>query len=287
MLKRVVLLGSSGFVGKNLLPLLVKKEIETLSFNSTDLDLTQSESILKLKKELRPDDSLVFISAITPDRGRDAATLIKNLKMAENVGLALQDTPIGHFVYISSDALYDETATLVTEATPCHPLTFHGYMHQGRELILKASLAKLNPPTIFLRPTGVYGPGDTHNSYGPNRFVRTAMQERKINLFGNGEEKRDHLFIEDLSRLIFLCLEIRKTGALNIATGNAVSFRETAETVSKILENKTHVKTEIIGSKRMNPITHKHFDITQLIKTFPSFRFHTLEEGLAKMISHG
>jgi len=45
-------------------------------------------------------------------------------------------------------------------------------------------------PLAILRPTLVYGAGDPHNGYGPNRFRRLASANQPIVLFGEGEERR-------------------------------------------------------------------------------------------------
>ena len=45
----------------------------------------------------------------------------------------------------------------------------------------------------ILRPTLIYGAGDPHNGYGPNRFRRLAATGKPIILFGEGEERRDHV----------------------------------------------------------------------------------------------
>ena len=52
----------------------------------------------------------------------------------------------------------------------------------------------------IVRPTLVYGEGDPHNGYGPNRFIK-LIKKKPIELFGRGEELRDHVWINDVSRL--------------------------------------------------------------------------------------
>ena len=56
-------------------------------------------------------------------------------------------------------------------------------------------------PIVVLRPSPLYGVADPHNGYGPNRFSRLAAQGGEITLFGEGEEKRDHVFVEDLGEI--------------------------------------------------------------------------------------
>jgi nucleoside-diphosphate-sugar epimerase len=42
--------------------------------------------------------------------------------------------------------------------------------------------------------------GDPHNGYGPNRFRRLAAAGQEIVLFGGGEERRDHVLVDDVAR---------------------------------------------------------------------------------------
>ena len=103
-----------------------------------------------------------------------------------------------------------------------------------------------------------------------------AKKDSRITLFGEGEETRDHIHVDDVAALTVNCLLRGSTGILNIATGVSRSFREVAEFVVKQFGN----SIEIISTSRANPITHRHYDVTKLIKEFPSFRFIALAEGV-------
>lgn len=276
--KRVVVLGASGFVAKELVRHLSEQRIETLALGSSQLDLRQPASVEALQKTLRPDDSLVFISALTPDRGRDIRTLMNNLSMAEHVCAALEKTPCAHVVYVSSDAVYSDDVNPVRENSCTGPSSFHGLMHLAREQMLAHTLAKTKTPLFILRPSLLFGAADTHNGYGPNRFLRLAIKGERITLFGEGEEKRDHIYIKDVSKLIGLALAHRSAGTLNCATGVSTSFRDVATAAVGL--SKTPVSVE--GTPRQNPITHRHFDITETLKAFPQFSYTPLAAALAE-----
>ncbi len=72
----------------------------------------------------------------------------------------------------------------------------------------------------MLRPTLIYGAADPHNGYGPNRFCRLAAAGEEIVLFGEGEERRDHVAVEDVAEIAFRVLMRRSRGVLNLATGD-------------------------------------------------------------------
>ena len=150
-------------------------------------------------------------------------------------------------------------------------------MHIAREQILTFAATKARIPLCIFCPCAIYGPGDTHHSYGPNRFSRSAIKDRTITLFGRGEETRDHVYIQDVSRLLTLCLLHRSAGIINAVSGEAVTFHEVAAKIAKLVG--PDVKIECLPSGA--PITHRRFDVTERLKAFPFFAPTPLEEGLA------
>jgi nucleoside-diphosphate-sugar epimerase len=272
---RVVVLGGRGFIGRALRAVLEAAGTPVLAPGSTELDLVAEGSGEPLASMLRDTDAVVVLAAVTPDKGRGRGPLLRNLAMAANVCAALEKTPVAHIVYFSSDAVYPMDVARVTEASCAQPADLYGVMHLTREVMLRTSA---RAPVAVLRSTLVYGAGDTHNSYGPNRFRRMARTERRITLFGEGEEQRDHILVDDVAALAWQVLRHRSSGTLNLATGRSISYAELAREVAALFDG----PIEVVGTPRQNPITHRHFDVTALRKAFPTFRFTLLEKGLAK-----
>jgi UDP-glucose 4-epimerase len=270
---RVVIVGAGGFVGGAITAQLVKEQVPVLGITRKEIDLLQRDAGKTLAAKLRDDDCVVFVSALAP--ARNTSALLRNLVMAEQVIAALAEKPVAQLVYISSDAIYDDAANPVTERSICQPSSMHGMMHAARELALRNEV-KL--PLAILRPSLLYGESDPHNGYGPNRFRRLAEKGEAITLFGEGEEQRDHVYVDDVARLAALVIMHRSTGILNVATGSSISFRGIAELVVALSGRPIEVR----GTPRQNPITHRHFDISECLKTFPQFRYTPLREGLAR-----
>lgn len=277
---RVVTLGAGGFVALDLIRHLRAVNVDCRPIGSKEVDLTASAAAEGLKQILAPHDAVVMTAALTPDRGRDLATLMKNLKMAESFCATLAAIGCAHVIYISSDAVYDPRVPLIDEETACDAVDLYALMHIAREKMLEHTCRAAGIPLAVLRPCAVYGAGDTHNSYGPNRFVRGAVEQNRIMLFGEGEEQRDHVFIGDLARIINLSLLHRSTGVLNVVSGRSFSFKSVALCVSSILKR----NIEIASLPRTSRITHRHFDNTAALKSFPGFEPTSLEDGLRRSI---
>jgi len=273
---RVVVLGARGFIGAALVEALTAAGTPVLAPGSNELDLGAADAADRLAGMLRPDDSLVVLAALTPDKGRDIATLMRNLRMGEAVCGAVGRVPVAHVIYMSSDAVYPFTTGRITEETPAACTDLYGVMHRTREIMFESAV---KGPLAILRSTLVYGAADTHNSYGANRFRRLALKDGKITLGGGGEETRDHLFVDDAVAVLTALLRRRTAGLANLATGRSVTFDELARMVAA----QCTPPAEVIHTARTSPVTHRHFDVTALHKAFPEFRFTPLEEGIARV----
>jgi len=272
-------MGARGFVGHAIAGRLERDRIPVLRLGRGEADLLAPDGSDRLAERLRPDDVLVAVSALAPCRS--AAMLRDNIVMAVAIAKAAAAIPLAHVVNISSDAVYADSPTPLTEASTKAPESLHGVMHLAREIILTS---ELKSPLVMLRPSLLYGAADPHNGYGPNRFRRLAAAGEPIVLFGEGEERRDHVLIDDVADLAARVIYRRSTGALNVATGRTVSFREIAETVVRLSGRPVPIEE----TPRIGPMPHngyRPFDITTCRAAFPDFAFVPLEQGLSKTIA--
>ena len=275
--KRVVVLGAAGFVAAACCSQIESLGVTILALPRTELDLNAPNAGELLANILKPDDSLLFVAAKAPVKTE--LMLIENVQMASAVCEALKESPVRHLVYISSDAIYADSDAPLNEDSCAQPRSLHGIMHLTREVMLSNAY---QGPLCLLRPTLIYGSGDPHNGYGPNRFIRQAKNGEVIPLFGEGEERRDHVWIEDVAELTCRVLYHQSTGTLNIATGNVVSFREIAEHAKHLFSS----KSKVILSKRSGPMPHngyRAFDPAVTSTAFPDFNYMPLSEGLHKI----
>ena len=178
------------------------------------------------------------------------------------------------FLYLSSDAVYSDTKKKIDENSSTIPNSLHGIMHLTREIMFENLLKK---GLCIVRPTLVYGQGDPHNGYGPNRFLRLIKKNGKISLFGKGEELRDHVWINDVSIAISKLIMKRKTGKFNLVTGKVISFNN----IAKQIINISGKKGKILYQKRKGPMPHggyRAFKNSRFEKVFPSFKFKNFKQ---------
>lgn len=271
---RVVVLGAAGFVGQALVKQLYARGVSILAIGRSELDLLSADAGSRLAAMLRHDDCVVLISARAPVKNN--VMLIDNLRMMEAACAALTSRPVAHVVYVSSDAVYADGDRPLEETSCAQPTSLHGVMHLNREIMLQNIC---EAPLCILRPTLIYGAADPHNGYGPNRFRRLAQRGEEIVLFGEGEERRDHVYIDDVALLMTSCIIQRSEGILNIATGTVTSFRD----IAALIVAKAPVPVAIRGTVRIGPMPHngyRAFAPAAVKRAFPDFLFTSLEAGL-------
>jgi UDP-glucose 4-epimerase len=275
--KRVVVVGAGGMVGSAIVRELAAAGVPTVGLTRKDVDLLTPDAVDALKAKLLHDDAVVFVSAVAP--AKNVAQMMTNLRMAEAACIVLVAAPPTHLLYISSDAVYADDANPVTERSAVAPSTTHGMMHAARELMFRT---EYRGPFAVLRPTLIYGARDPHSGYGPNRFRCQAAKGEPITIFGEGEEKRDHIAVEDVARLACLILFHRSTGALNAVTGVATSFHDIAHIVANQFAPRAVVKSVPRPGPRQH-LLHRFFDVTDCYRAFPDFHFEPLDQGLARV----
>ena len=276
--KRVVIMGAGGFVGKTCSRLLKSRRLEVTDLTRKEVDLLTSDAARQLASHLSPEAVLIVTSALAPCRS--VPMLLDNLRMIEAVITAVKSHPVAHLVYLSSDAVYKDSSQPLAEASCAEPGSLHGVMHLTREVMLKSEVPDV--PQVLVRPTLIFGPGDPHDGYGPNRFMRFARQGKDIVLYGAGEELRDHIFIEDVAEIVGRCVAHRATGVVNAVTGVVTSFKAIADMAAARFEPRVEVRC----SPRQGPMPHggyRAFDCSTLKQAFPDFKQTTVSDGLDRM----
>jgi nucleoside-diphosphate-sugar epimerase len=271
-LNRVVILGANSFIGKAITKKFISQNIKPVLVTRKNADLEKKQSFNKLKKILKKNDTIIFIAAVAPVKNIEM--LNQNLLICKNIIESLKIKKPNHVIYLSSDAVYSDSKNKINEKSETTPESFHGFMHLIRENMLK----ELNCKKTFVRPTLVYGSDDPHNGYGPNKFIRCAQNNEEIFLFGKGEERRDHIHVDNVADIVSTVAIKKIDGIINAVSGNVISFNEIAKNLKKIYPNLV-----IKNLKRNGPMPHngyRAFDNKLLKKYFPKLYLIKLSDWI-------
>ena len=272
--RRVVVIGASGFVGNSVSRALENRGVLVKRVGRKDVDLLSNDAVDRLVDIFEVGDAVVAVSAIAPCKTSEM--LRDNIQMALSMTQALSECSPAHVVNVSSDAVYADEPIPLTERSPLAPDSLHGVMHLAREIMMKENVSA---PLAIVRPSLLYGREDPHNGYGPNKFRRQALAGDPITLFGEGEERRDHVHIDDVGEIISKIVLRRSEGLLNIATGQVSSFFDIATKSIELISSNSKIQRV----KRNGPMPHngyRPFDVEVCKKAFPEFKYISLEDGI-------
>ena len=275
-LGKTIILGHTGMIGRPLYEHLKGRGVEVHGFASKDVNLLQAAELAALEPLVDESTTLIFASANTPDKGNTIGRFEENVRMAANVGTFLETHPVRTCVVLSTDGIYRMGDEPVTERSPLDVEQFYPLGKYAAERILAHVAATTGMPLLTLRPTGVFGPGDTHNSYGPNRFIRQIAETRSVKLFGTGADVRDHLFLDDLVRIVAELATSDATGPINVATGESRTFASIVDDLRDVVPFDFRVE-QAPGSP--TPTT-RTFDVSRLRAALPGVTFTPFKAAL-------
>lgn len=278
--KRILILGHTGFVGNRLLKYFKQKypDLEIIGKSSKDIDLTNYHDALKLKDLFDTNTVVIMCSGIKSNYGDDLDCCIKNIRMAENICKVLTDYPVNKFLFFSSIAVYgvNTNNVKITEKTHIKNDTYYGLSKSVSEGLLSLHFAKSRNSLIILRTPTIYGPGEKILAPTPSGFLNTYLDGKEVTLWGDGSEIREFLYVDDLIRIIDELLNKNISGVLNIADGMNHTYKESLDLISKILNQKITIHFRERTKEKVN----KAYNTSHFRSLFPDFKFTSLEDGL-------
>lgn len=278
---RIIVLGSRGFVGRSLFNFLKNLSFSVISVDKKKINFLDNNSSNLLKNIIKKDDIIINAIAIAPCK--IFSDFLKNLKIIKNIQNGLKGKKIKKYINISSDAVYKDKKSQITENDIIQPSSLHGLMHYNREIIINTTLEKF-VKIIHLRPTSIFGIDDPHSSYGPNLFFKNFIQKKDICIFGNGEELRDHIYINDVAKIIAKIITTNISGPLNIISGRGITFYQIAK-IFKKFDNTVIIK-KIKRQQGMPHGGYRLFDNSKFRKYFPNYKINSMEHNIFEMIKN-
>ena len=140
-------------------------------------------------------------------------------------------------------------------------------------------------PSIGLRIFGGYGPGEEwKKDFGSvlYLFLRDYMNNNPPEIWGNGEQTRDFVYIEDIVKMIIAAAESEYRGLVNVGTGKAASFRQILEIIKKVLDADID---PVFVPKDLNYVENLEAD-TRLMKELFGVEPILPEEGIGKFVEY-
>jgi len=252
---RVLLLGGSGMVGRNILSKAEECEWEFLSPSSKDLDLTEFDDTFNFVRKVNPDiiiNAAGFVGGIKANIQEPVNFLVKNIDIGRNLIMAARQSGIKKLINLGASCMYprnisnplEEETLLSGEFEP----TNEGYaLAKVMTTRLCQYVNKENSDFRFktMIPCNIYGCFDT---FDPERshlvpaiidkiYSAVQNQEETVEIWGDGLARREFMYAGDFADSIFYSLNNfdEMPSLLNIGVGKDHSINEYYEIISKVL----------------------------------------------------
>ncbi|KUJ49978.1 NAD-dependent epimerase/dehydratase family protein [Chryseobacterium sp. JAH] len=178
-----------------------------------------------------------------------------------------------------------------TEDSKIHPTSVYGITKQNQEQMVLTVCKSLGIAAVGYRYQNVYGPGQSlSNPYtGILSIFSTRIKNgNSINIFEDGKETRDFVYIEDVAEATILGLEKDEANGqvYNVGTGVAIDVITVANTLSKFYNKE--IPIQISGNYRLGDIRHNFADISKIkseLGFVPKWNFDNGIETFTKWVN--
>ena len=203
-----------------------------------------------------------------------------------------QFNPGARVIFTGTRGEYGSSLTLpVAENHAINPIGIYAITNFAAERIVLTYNNLHHIKSLCLRITNTYGPRHqmAHDEYGVfNWFIRKALDNETIPIFGDGRILRDYLYIDDLTEsLAGIALSEKAYGDVyNIGSGIPISFMELAKIIIEITGSGNIDHTEFTSERKALEPGDYYADITKINNAIGWSPRVTLEEGINKTIDY-
>jgi len=276
---RILVTGSSGFIGTNLLKRLKDASYEVVTFDVEDGDIATAEFHFDKLDHVIHLASKTYVPASWEnplDFYRTNASGTTNiLDLCRKQGCSL--TYISSYVYGTPQYLpVDENHSVA-------PVSPYNHSKLIAEDICRFYAEQFGVPVTILRPVNIFGPGQKENFLIPFIVQQVLDSSIKTVEVMDLRPKRDFLYIDDFVDLIISTIGRKNYGIFNVGSGYSVSVQEIIETILKVSGiNKPYLDKKI---ERKNEVWDVYVSVAKAKAELGWEPKTTLADGIEKIIN--
>jgi len=310
---RYLITGGCGFIGTSLIARLLRENPQTsirvldnLSVGTRE-DLFEITSSIEKELNVKPSgielvegeirdydichkccdgvDVIVHLAAntgVAPSIEKPRYDMEANVIGIFNMLEAARQNHVRKFIFASSGASIGEVDPPIHEEKVPRPVSPYGASKLAGEAYCSAYYRTFGVKTVSLRFANVYGPLSKHKNSVVAKFLKQAFSGEPLEIYGDGKQTRDFIYIDDLVQAIILSVNSDVGGeAFQIATFKETTVDEIAEKIKNLMEHEIGVKITIVhGETRLGDVKRNYSDISKAKRMLGFSPKFDLDNGL-------
>lgn len=294
-IKKIAIIGSNGFIGSNLakklktisdtkIYLFGRSETSTLGndFLYTQINISDTQQVLHHFRDI---DFIYFLASETiPATSWDKPTIeiTNNLLPFVTFIETISTLNIKRVVFVSSaGTIYGPTDLKVDEDSVKKPFSPYGITKLAMEYYLNYFHHKHGLLYDVYRVSNVYGEGQNiSKGLGIiNTFLEKILIDHKIQIFGDGSNVRNYIYIQDLVTLMCYSINsgLETSNIFNASSNDTLSINQLVAIIKKVVDQEFAVEYMPTRSSDNSTI---FLDNSRLLNKNPDFKFTDIQEGI-------
>jgi len=292
---KVLVTGGAGFIGRNLvLRLIESKRHEVVVLDN--LSVRQTSNCLPPEAEFHFGD---FTNRSTMARALQGANVVIHLAALSgvidsvvdprpsfeiNVAGSFQllelarEAGVRRFIFASTGgALLGDVTPPISEGMSPAPLSPYGATKLALEGYCSAFTSAYDLACVALRFSNIYGPQSSHKKSVVASFIKNALRQESLVVYGDGTQRRDYLYVGDLVKGIETAIDGNFVGTFQLGSGKPTSLRELISVLNGIIGGRLAVRFE---PARRGEVHSTWCDISKATREFGFAAPTSLHEGL-------
>ena len=251
-------------------------------------DIKNPETCLAATTDM---DFVIHLAANTgvgPSVQYPRADMESNVLGTFNLLEAARQNNVKSFIFASSGAPVGEVEPPIHEEIAPHPVSPYGASKLAGEAYCSAYNRTFGLQTVVLRFGNVFGPRSKRKSSVVAKFIRQALKGETLEIYGDGTQTRDFIYIDDLTQAIVMSADTNGIGGeiFQIATNKEHTVNELIDILAPLLKEAgyTDIKVEK-REPRLGDVKRNYSDTTKA-KTILNWQANIpLKEGVNKTLA--
>lgn len=296
-MKRVLVTGATGFIGRHSLPRLLESGYEVHAVSGQRAPETPDRDIVwhranllepgeaaSLIEKTRPSHLLHFAWYAVPGKYWTAPENLAWVSATVNLMQVFSDHGGWRAVMAGSCAEYDWKFDYCSERfTPCRPATLYGACKHATQILLDGWSRQTGMSSAWGRIFFLYGPGEY-----PSRLVPSVIDSLLRNepaRCTHGNQVRDFMHVEDVAGAFVALLDSDARGAVNIASGTAVPLKQVVHSIADQMNKRELIQLGAVPAPVCEPGA-LFADVGRLRDEVGFRPRYDLEQGIARTIEY-